>query len=87
MIENDFSDGRCQGIIVITMLLNDILKCIENSSLGARSFIFLYSKVEGTTGILILLEEKIGVFKNEDTSFQIFREDIKERDHAYQLHE
>jgi len=55
VVKNDFGDGRCQGMMDITMLLNGMLKCIENSSLGARSFIFLHSKVKSIFSIPILL--------------------------------
>ena len=61
-------------MMIITMLLNGMLKCIENSSLGSRSFIFLHSKIKGTTGIPIVLQEKVGVLKNKNTSYEILRQ-------------
>jgi len=58
------------------MFLNGMLKSIENCSLGSRGAISLHSKCKSFAWIPILLQKEVGVFKNENASFEFFREYI-----------
>ena len=57
--------------MVVAIFFNGMLKGIENISLGSRAFIFLHSKIKCFPGIPNLVEKKVGVFKNKDTSFDV----------------
>ena len=62
------------------MPVNGILKGIENSSLGSRFLICIYSKFQSGPSIIVTLEEKIYVLKNKDASCKVlFRKTIEER--------
>ena len=59
IIYNDINDDLAQGIMIITMLLNDILKGIDNSSLDPRVLICIDSKLQSMPWILVTLQKKI----------------------------
>ena len=59
IIYNDINDDLAQGIMIITMLLNDILKGIDNSSLDPRALICIDSKLQSMPWILVTLQKKI----------------------------
>ena len=59
IIYNDINDDLAQGIMIITMLLNDSLKGIDNSSLYARVLICIDSKLQSMPRILVTLQKKI----------------------------
>ena len=59
IIYNDINDNIGQGIMIITMLLNGILKGIDNSSLDPRVLICIDSKLQSMPWILVTLQKKI----------------------------
>ena len=59
IIYNDINDDLAQGIMIITMLLNGILKRIDNSSLDPRVLICTDSKLQSMPWILVTLQKKI----------------------------
>ena len=59
IIYNDVNDDLAQGIMIITMLLNGILKGIDNSSLDPRVLICIDSKLQSMPGIHVTLQKKI----------------------------
>ena len=59
IIYNDINDDLAQGIMIITMLLNDSLKGIDNSSLYPRVLICIDSKLQSMPRILVTLQKKI----------------------------
>ena len=59
IVYNDINNVLAQGIMIITMLLNGILKGIDNSSLDARLLICIDSKLQSMLWILVTLQKKI----------------------------
>ena len=59
IIYNDINDDLGQGVMIITMPVNDILKGIDDSSLGSRFLICIYSKFQIGPSIVVTLQEKI----------------------------
>ena len=59
IIYNDVNDDLAQGIMIITMLLNDILEGIDNSSLYPRVLICIDSKLQSMPRILVTLQKEI----------------------------
>ena len=58
--------------MIITMLLNGILKAIDNNSLSSRVLICVDSKLQSISLVLVPVELKeIKVLKNEDASCEI----------------
>ena len=56
---NDINNVLAQGIMIITMLLNGILKGIDNSSLDPRLLIYIDSRLQSMLWILVTLQKKI----------------------------
>ena len=52
---NDTNEVICQNVMLVTMLLNDRLKGIENSSLSSRCLVCLYSKINRSKVIACML--------------------------------
>ena len=59
IIYNDIKDDLAQGIMIIPMLLNGILKGIHNSSLDPKVLICIDSKLQSMLWILVTLQKKI----------------------------
>ena len=59
IVYNDINDDLAQGIMIITMLLNDSLKGIDNSSLYPRVLICIDSKLQSMPRILVTLQKEI----------------------------
>lgn len=56
VVQDDTSDDILQDIMfTTTMLLNGMLKGIENSGLSARCLIFFYSKIKDIACTLVYL--------------------------------
>ena len=60
-MQNDINDDPVeQGITIIAILLNDILKGTDNSSLGSRALICIHSKLQSMLWIIVTaLQKKI----------------------------
>ena len=77
IVKDNINDDLAQGIMIITMLLNGILEGIDNSSLNSRLLVCIDSKPQNMTvslvalHILVSLQKKIQVLKNEDASYEI----------------